>query len=235
MSWQEFLAAELATPGKLIGHLSYVLLVASMMMRSMKKLRIVAVSSGIVSIVYGYFLLRDYVVVIWETIFVTVNLVQLLFLEWENKRARFNSDETRFVEKALRGVERAHARRVLAQSERKEFEPGATLIQEGESVDHLLFILDGAISVERDHHIVGVCGPGDFLGEISFMDDTPATATASVTHPVTALSFSRPGLSALIAKDAEIRRAFEAGFNRGLVEKLVNSNAMVTNLSGGSK
>ena len=47
------LVEQLATPGKLVGHLSYALLVASMLMRSMRRLRMVAIAAGLTSMAYG--------------------------------------------------------------------------------------------------------------------------------------------------------------------------------------
>ena len=79
-------ADNLFSVGKLVGHLSYVLLVLSMMMRSMTWLRVIAVSAGLTSGAYGYFWLNDPVTVFWEAVFVLINLVQLLILAFENRK-----------------------------------------------------------------------------------------------------------------------------------------------------
>ena len=63
MDWTDFLIEQFATPGKLVGHLSYMLLVGSMLMRSMKWLRMIAISAGVVSAVYRFFWLKDFVTV----------------------------------------------------------------------------------------------------------------------------------------------------------------------------
>ena len=124
MDWNAFLIEQFATPGKLVGHLSYVLLVASMMMRSMKWLRIIAISAGVVSALYGYFFLLDFVTVFWEVVFVSVNLIQLLILEFENRRAKFSEDEQKFIEAVAPQVEKAHAKRLLRLVKHVEFDAG---------------------------------------------------------------------------------------------------------------
>ena len=219
-----FLAAEFATPGKLLGHLSYVLLVASMMMRRMKTLRIVAVAAGTVSALYGWFFLRDFVTVFWEVIFVAVNLAQLIIMEIANRRARFGEEEARFVAAALPDVERGEARRVLRLAERLEIAEGETLTVEGERPGRLWFVLQGAARVEKDGRMVGVCARDDFVGEIGFMLDTTATATAVVTHPMHCLVFDTARLRELLARQPALRHALEASFNRDLVGKLVKAN-----------
>jgi hypothetical protein len=212
------------SPGRLVGHLSYVLLILSMLMRSMTKLRIIAVSAGLVSIIYGIFWLHDPVTIFWESIFVLTNLVQLLILAWENQRASFTDDEQKFFDAAVPGVEKAHAKRLLKAGEWLDAAVGETLVCEGKTATHLIFIAYGAARIEKSGRIVGVCGHHDFLGEISFMSNEPATATAIVTNSVRYLRFERQQLKRILDKDKDIRHALEASFNRNLVDKLIKSN-----------
>ncbi len=212
------------SPGRLVGHLSYVLLILSMLMRSMTRLRLIAISSGVVSIIYGIFWLHDPVTIFWESIFVATNLVQLLILAWENKRALFSEDEQKFFDVAVPNVEKAHAKRLLKIGKWCDAAVGETLISEGKVASHLIFIAYGTARIEAGGRMVGVCGHHDFIGEISFMSNRPATATAIVTNSVRYLCFERQSLTRLLDKDKEIRFALESSFNRNLVEKLVKSN-----------
>jgi hypothetical protein len=222
-SFEEILQYALS-PGRLVGHLSYILLILSMLMRSMTRLRIIAVSAGLVSIIYGIFWLHDPVTVFWETIFVLTNLVQLLILAWENKRASFSEDEQKFFDVAVPKVEKAHAKRLLKIGEWCDAAIGDILVCEGKVASHLIFIAYGTARIEKDGHIVGVCGHHDFIGEISFMSNKPATATAIVTNSVRYLRLEREKLSRLLDKDKDIRYALETSFNRNLIDKLVKSN-----------
>ncbi len=219
----EFLV-QFVEPGKLVGHLSYILLIVSMLMRTMTLLRIVAVSAGVVSAIYGYFWLNDPVTVFWEIIFVLTNLVQLLILAWENQRASFNDDEQRFFDAALKGLEKAQVRRLLRRGKWQTAEAGHILITEGELVSHLLFLVEGAVRVEKQGRIVGVCGHDDFLGEMSFMSGNPATATATVSNSVRYLAFERELLKTALERDKEVRHSLESAFTRNLTEKLTKSN-----------
>jgi CRP-like cAMP-binding protein len=218
------LILENLTPGKLVGHLSYILLIVSMLMRTMTMLRIIAVSAGVVSAAYGFFWLNDPVTVFWETIFVLTNLGQLLILWFENRRTSFSEEEQMFVDSAIPGVEKAHARRLLRRGEWHEAEAGEILIDEDQIAPRLIFLVKGAVSIERAGKIVGVCGHSDFLGEMSFMSGKPATATAVVANQVRYLSFDRDILKSALERDKEVRHAMESSFNRNLVGKLAKSN-----------
>ena len=216
------------SPGRLVGHLSYVLLILSMLMRTMTKLRIIAVFAGVVSAIYGYFWLNDPVTVFWEVIFVATNLIQLLILAWENKRASFTEDEQRFYDAAIPGLEKAHAKRLLKIGEWYNAPAGDVLTSESECPNYLMFIAGGAVTIEKGGMIVGVCGHHDFVGEISFMSSQPATATATVANSARILRFERGQLRKLLSKDRDIRQALENSFNRNLVDKLVKSNEKST-------
>lgn len=215
--------------GALVGHISYVLLVLSMMMRTMLRLRIIAVSAGLTSLAYGLFWLNDPVTVFWEAVFVSVNLIQLMIITYENRRAKFTDEEQIVIDSMVPGSDRRNARRILSLGTWHEADPGRVMIEEGETTSHLFLLVRGAVQVERSSKIIGVCGEGDFLGEISYLNDVGATATAVVANHVRYFAFERKRLSEFLKRDPELRQAVEASFNRNLVGKLVKtSHAVMT-------
>ena len=67
---------------------------------------------------------------------------------------------------------------VAQRLERVEFEPGATLVREGDLGEHYYAIADGDVTVlQRGRHIARL-GRADGLGEIALMRSVPRTATA---------------------------------------------------------
>ncbi|MEL6702506.1 MAG: hypothetical protein AAFO58_12645, partial [Pseudomonadota bacterium] len=106
----DLLVEAFATPGKLVGHFAYVLLIASMLMREMRKLRILAIASGAVSAIYGYWFLGDLVTAFWEAMFTIVNAGQLAILEISNRKTRYSEEEAQFVAKAVPTLQRGEAR-----------------------------------------------------------------------------------------------------------------------------
>jgi len=210
-------------PANLAGHISYMLLIASMLMRKMHLLRMVAVSAGTFSAFY-YSSLGDWVSFFWEVIFTLVNLVQLLILFIENRRGRFTSEEQMFVDMCLQGLERAHARRLVKMGEWVRIPDESVLINEDTTPTHLYFIVDGAARVERQGRSIGLVGPGDFLGEMSYLTGKEATATVRAITPMRCLSFERDGLRQHLTRNPEVRHALEAGFNRNLVDKLTKTS-----------
>ena len=65
-----------------LGHLSFVLLIVSMLMRSMVWLRVLVIASALVGVCYSYLILTDPVGVFWEGLLIAVNLGQLGLTWW---------------------------------------------------------------------------------------------------------------------------------------------------------
>jgi len=214
----------LSDPVILFGHFTYALLILSMLMRRMVWLRSLAVASGLAKIVYRAFFIIDPVSVLWETIFVLVNVGQLLVIWYYEYRHRFTDDQAHFADSMPASVERRAIKNMLSFSRLIEIEEGKAITTEGQAVKDLVYIASGVAKVETAGRIVAVCGPGDYIGELSFLTGEPATATTTAVKPVRLLAFDQEKLHQAIESDAGIRRAMESGLNRNLVGKLVRSN-----------
>ena len=227
--WLDF-----SKPENMVGHLAYVLLITSMMMRNINWLRALAIMAGSVSAFY-YWTLDDKVSMFWETLFTLVNIAQLLILQIENRRGIFSEDEDFFIKTCLPNIERAHARRLAKLGAWTEVQDETILVFENKVPDKLKFIVSGKADVFRDNTLIGRVGRGDFVGEISYLTGEKATATAVVTEPVRYLAFGQGRLRDHLARNTEVRHALETSFNRNLADKLVKSNASdVTNISSNS-
>jgi signal transduction histidine kinase len=222
MDFQAF-ADRMLDPTHILTHVPYALLVLSMLMNDMGWLRAIAIAAGLIRIVNRAFFEIDPIIVFWEVIFVAVNVGQLMILWYYARRHRFEEHETHFAESMPKGVERRTIRRLLKLASLRNAEPGDRLTTEGAPVADLLFIADGVAQIERDGQIVAVCGPGDFLGEMSFVSGAPASATAVVARPLRYLAFDQMKLRAALDADNDLRQAMDAAFNRNLVGKLAKS------------
>lgn len=216
--WKEFID-DFTRPENLIGHLAYVLLILSMMMRSMNWLRFFALLAGTVSSIY-YAILHDYVSMFWEGLFALVNVGQLIILKIENRRGRFSEEEDMFIKANLKGVERAHARRLMKIGAWTEVQEEVELTTQNERPNRLKFIVSGEARIERDGQVVGTAKPGDFIGEMGYLTDNPATASVITTEITRYLAFEYDDLRDFLQKNQEVRHALEASFNRDLVGKL---------------
>jgi len=175
--WSDF-----SRPENVVGHVAYVLLIVSMMMRNMNWLRFFAILAGAISAVF-YWTLGDFVSMFWESLFSLVNLAQFAILQIENRRGRFSDEEAAFIKACLPGVERAQARRLMKIGAWTEVQDGVTLIEEDTCPRNLKYVVTGEASVQREGRTLGKAQEGDFLGEISYLTGKKATATVVTVQP----------------------------------------------------
>jgi CRP/FNR family transcriptional regulator, cyclic AMP receptor protein len=104
---------------------------------------------------------------------------------------------------------------LVANSKRQEIQSGSDLIRQGEPVESLYLIVDGAfdvtVSAPKEHRIARLYS-GELIGEMSFVDLHPpsATVTASVNSGV--LAIAKADLTKKIEHDA----GFAARFYKGV-------------------
>lgn len=224
MTFIDELRAGLTDPVILFGHFTYLLLIISMLMRRMVALRLLAVASGLAKIVYRAVFVLDPVSVLWETIFVIVNVVQLVLIWYYEHHHRFSEEHEHFARNMPADVDRSALKRLLDLSDLQRFPADAILTREGDAVTRLLYVADGIVKIEHGGRVVAICGPGDYIGELSYLSGNAASATAVVVKPVRVLSFEQSRLAAAIKVDVPLRRALESALNRNLAGKLVRAN-----------
>jgi CRP-like cAMP-binding protein len=77
---------------------------------------------------------------------------------------------------------------------------GMTFSKEGERGDELVIILRGEVEVRHDGGLLGVLGPGDFVGEVALLDDSARrTATVVARTPVVVAYLGRHDFEYLTA------------------------------------
>jgi hypothetical protein len=74
-----------------------------------------------------------------------------------------------------------------AKLERRTYDAGEQLIEQGEEGSQLFLILDGLVDVEVDGEEVAELGPGTLLGEMALLEGGTRTASVWATTPVRAV------------------------------------------------
>src|SRR5439155_21927150 len=100
---------------------------------------------------------------------------------------------------------------LLAAGERREIPAGTVLIAEGQPADALFIILDGALSVSiaaLDGREIDRIGGGDVVGELSFADARPPSATVTALDDVVVFALARETLTAKVHLDTGFAARF---------------------------
>ena len=64
--------------------------------------------------------------------------------------------------------------------------------------------MDGEVEVERDGNSLGKRGAGDFIGEISLLEDIPRTATVTASTPVRLFVLTGQSFRSVVESQPEV-------------------------------
>ncbi|AXI54762.1 hypothetical protein C1J05_09880 [Sulfitobacter sp. JL08] len=101
-------------------------------------------------------------------------------------------------------------------------EQDTEICTQGVKPTHLYLLSSGTIKLGRDGKSVNI-GAGNFLGEISFLIDGPATATVIAPAGAHYVQWERNQLTALMEKSSRLSNALSALFNKDIARKLAVS------------
>ena len=104
---------------------------------------------------------------------------------------------------------------LVAVATREELPRGSVLVREGRPAEHVYVLLDGRLSVRVEEpraEEINVLHPGEFIGELSFLDSRPPSATVVAAVDSIVAAIPRDELSGKLQRDA----AFAARFYRAL-------------------
>ena len=86
---------------------------------------------------------------------------------------------------------------VADKATRVQFRDGAVLIQKGKRGNGVYLVLKGSARVVIPSQASRTLGPGEICGEMSFLEDSPASASVMAEGEVEAFHLDRPTLQSL--------------------------------------
>jgi len=118
----------------------------------------------------------------------------------------------------------AERNRIEGIGEVKRIADGAYLIRAGE-IDSTLFAveeghLDIVVMSEGKMAVVATVGPGDVLGEVSFIDDSPRAVSVKAGEDTTVRTWDKRTLSEALAFEPQLLAKFAVAMCELLVERL---------------
>ncbi len=110
--------------------------------------------------------------------------------------------------------------KILQLMEYKTYEPGETLMVEGERNDKIYFIIEGRVDIIKENSILVKLGEGDTVGEMEVLDVMPSAATGKVVEKSTIASISNKALRQIYKQDAGVFSLIIMNLARDLSRRL---------------
>ena len=85
------------------------------------------------------------------------------------------------------------------------YDDGSTLMYEGARGDEFLLLVEGRANVRIQDHEMGALRPGDYLGEIALLNQSPRTATVVAEGRVRALVFDEQAFATMLDEVPAVR------------------------------
>jgi hypothetical protein len=202
-------------------HAANATFLVSFLVRDILKLRVLSVIGG--GFLLAFFFLSNPVVwsgIGWNIVFSIINGVQITRLVLERRPVRLSPEEHKLHQLAFRPLSPREMLRILGVVDWLDPKEGERLVETGRDPQRLLVVVDGALDVVVGDSHVAKLGPGQFVGEMTFLTGNPprADVAAAETSRVAALDSVR--LKALLAADAELRAALQGILGADLAGKL---------------
>lgn len=209
----------------IVEHFVYIFLIIAFMLRNVVYLRLVTLLSSLFAIIYYRFGLETplWIGIGWETLFSLVNLFQLFMIAYERYFIRFSPEEKK-IRQLFSKFSPLQFKKLLKTGAFKNYNPGDYIIKHGQKVELLSIICTGTTDIINNEKILASCGPGAFLGELSFMSGNPATADVKATSNCLCICWDQKNLRKLLEKDEDIFIRLQITFNEELARKVVMTN-----------
>ena len=126
----------------------------------------------------------------------------------------------------LTGLDDSQIARLLVAGRFSDIAKDTTLAEENKPLDTLFFICAGHLKVTIAGREVAHLEKGNFVGEVAFLTEKPATATVVAEDSVRALVFGRAELSRFFRNEAEVAGLIYQLLGRELAHKIKVSNTL---------
>ena len=178
---------------------------------------------GAAVFVYG-FALGDgnFFALLWAVAILLVNMAVI----WANLRDRFTTPltpEEQELKKEMPQFSEGDFRRLMQPCSWQTLDAPLQLTEQGKPSKTLYYIVSGGATVSKSDKEIDV-GDNILIGEISFSQDVPATATVHAQEGSVLISWPRKKLKRLL-KRKSLKAGFDALLSNDLAEKLANDEA----------
>ena len=206
----------------IVGHTAWVLVALSYYVRDILVLRGLAVVSGLVSLVYNYFIPVGplWLVIFWIVVIITINSVRTVGIIVEHRSIDFSEDELELHETVFQSFSPVEFMKLMRIGEWRTVESGHRFAEQGILIEGLKLLFNGEVVIERDGEEVGRVRDGSMIGEMSYIQGGAATATVTSTRPCRYVVRPKDKLRQLLKRNPSMDIAMKHVFSMDLTRKL---------------
>ncbi len=206
----------------IIGHLSFIAIAASFLVKDILWLRAVSILASILAIIFNYFVDAGpiWLVIGWSIVFILINSYNIILLLQERRGVTFSPEEQEMYETVFQGFSPVEFMKLLRIGQWREVDVEQVLVKQGQNVDEILFIYDGRADVFNNDQKINQLKDGAFIGEMELARDRPAVATVKSTTPVRIIAWPVVDLKQFLIRNPSMNSTIQSIFSADLIQKL---------------
>ena len=213
--------------GIIAGHLAFGLIAFSFLVKDILWLRTVSIIASLFSVFYNYFIPIEpmWIAIGWNFVFVTVNLYHIAVIIYEKRPVHMSPKHKELYETMFKDMTPVEFLKVTKIADWIHFKPGEVITQQGRPVPDLNLIYNGTVDVAVDKEKVAELKDGQFVGEMSFLTEKPATATCVVKHDSELLVWKQEQFKELLKRNPSLYFTIQSLLSAQVSSNLVSTSS----------
>ena len=188
------------------GHLAFGLIAFSFLVKDILWLRVVSILPSLFSVFYNYTIPVEpmWLAINWNFVFITLNLYHIAVIIYEKRPIKMAPKDKELYETLFKDLSPVEYLKISKVARWEKYESGEKIIRQGTPVLDLILIYNGTVDVAVDGKKVAELRDGQFVGEMSFLTEKPATATCVVKHNTECLVWKQPEFKELLKRNPSL-------------------------------
>ena len=206
------------------GHLAFGLIAFSFLVKDILYLRLVSVLASLFSVFYNYTIPIEpmWLAINWNIVFIVVNIYHIAVLIYEKRPVQMSPKYKELYETMFKDMTPVEFLKITKIADWIHFKEGEVITQQKHTVDTLNLIYNGTVNVTVDGSKVAQLKDGQFVGELSFLTEKPATATCVVKHDTELLVWPQKEFKDLLKRNPSLYFTIQSLLSAQVSSALVN-------------
>jgi hypothetical protein len=207
---------------EIIGHASFAIGAISYWVRDEIWLRGLLILSFLSGIIYDVLppVGPLWLVVFWLSVYTAINAFRIITTLNERRSVKLDDVSAELREVSFPEFTPVEFAKLIRAGEWRTASSGEILTREGKPINDLMVVQNGTLSVSVGDREVARLKDGAIVGEMSFINQGPASATVTATEPTRYIAWPHAALRALLMRNPSMLSAMRLAFSAELSRKL---------------
>jgi hypothetical protein len=196
----------------IIGNLAFCLIACSFMVKDIFLLRFISIAASFCSIIYSTNVAATplWVPICWNLFFISLNFYHIVKIIYGNRKIKLSNIELELYQMSFSQLNLIEFSKLIRMGEWKEAAEGVILIKEEQAMENLLMIYSGRVEILVRGKKITELRDGQFIGEMSFLTNQPASATVKTVLPTKYILWKQKDLKDLVSRNPAIVFSLQA-------------------------